>query len=129
MTFKSLPPAGGQLESASAIILTFFFVLVFQSFNFICVQSISSNDAEFVKQSDGALFMTPCSVTSNGGAVRVCPHVQISDTAPALVSEEKSKKSRVAPALYVPVKKGKVILSYDTLNTVQLDPGDRKYDQ
>ncbi len=54
-----------------------------------------------------------------------------SDTAPALVSEKKSKKGRVAPAPYVPNKKWiqKVILHFDTSNTVQLDPEYRKYYQ
>ncbi len=51
---------------------------------------MSSDDAEVVKQSDGAWLRTPCSVTSNGGAVQVRPqaHVQILDTAPALKSDK-----------------------------------------
>jgi hypothetical protein len=44
----------------------------------------------------------------------------------ALVSEGKSKQGWVAPD---PEKKWMVILWYDTSNTVQLDPEDRKYDQ
>jgi hypothetical protein len=51
---------------------------------------------------------------------------KISDTAPALISEGKSKKSRMTPA---PDKKWKVILWYDTTNTALLDPEDRKYNQ
>ncbi len=35
----------------------------------------------------------------------------------------------MAPALYVPDKKWKVILRFKTSNTMQLDPEDRKYDQ
>ncbi len=61
---------------------------------------MSSNDAEFVEQPDGALSQTPGRVACNGGAVRVdLIYVQISDTSSALVSEGKSKKDRVAPAL------------------------------
>jgi hypothetical protein len=48
---------------------------------------------------------------------------------PALVSEKKIKKGRVAPALYVHNKKWKVILRFDTSNTAQLDPEYRKYYQ
>jgi hypothetical protein len=61
---------------------------------------MSSDNAEFVEQPDGALLWTPCRVTRNCRAVRVCPSAQISDTAPAFkfVSEGKSKKGRVAPA-------------------------------
>jgi hypothetical protein len=51
------------------------------------------------------------------------------DTTSALVSEKKIKKGRVAPASYVPDKKWKVILRFDTSNTVQLDPEYRKYYQ
>jgi hypothetical protein len=58
------------------------------------------------------------------GAVQVRPHEQISDTAPALVSEGKTKKGRVAPD---PEKKWKFILWYDTSNTALLDHEDRKY--
>jgi hypothetical protein len=58
MTFQSQPPAGHQLETASAITLTFFFDLlssfVFHSFNFICALPMSSDDAELVEQPDGA---------------------------------------------------------------------------
>jgi hypothetical protein len=35
----------------------------------------------------------------------------------------------VAPAPYVPNKKSKVVLHYNTSITAQLDPEDRKYDQ
>ncbi len=84
---------------------------------------MSSHDIEFVEQSGGALLRTPSLVTRNGEAVRVRPHAQILDIAPALVSEGKSKKGRVAPD---PEKKWKVILWYDTSNTAQLDPEDRK---
>jgi hypothetical protein len=87
---------------------------------------MSSDDAEFVEQPDRARLRTPRRVTRKGGAVRVRSHAQISDTASALVSEGKSKRGRVAPD---PEKKWKVILLYDTSNTVQLDPEDRKYDQ
>ncbi len=73
---------------------------------------MSSDDADLIKQPDGSLLRTPCGVTRNGGAVPVCPHAQISDTAPALFSEEKSKKGQVAPALYVPDKKWEVILRF-----------------
>ncbi len=93
---------------------------------------MSSHNVDFVEQSGGARLRTPHSVTRNGGAVRVRPHAQISDIAPALVSEKKFKKSRVAPAPYVPDKKWKVILRFDTSissNTVQLDPEYRKYYQ
>jgi hypothetical protein len=90
---------------------------------------MSSDDAEFVEHPDGALLRTPCSVTRNGGAVRVRSHAQISDIAPALVSEKKFKKGRVAPAPYVPDKKWKVIRHFDTSNTAQLDPEYRKYYQ
>jgi hypothetical protein len=83
---------------------------------------MSSDDAEFVEQPDGALLRTPRRVTRNGGAVRVRSHAQISDIAPALVSEKKLKKGRVAPAPYVTDKKWKVILHVDTSNTAQLDP-------
>ncbi len=67
---------------------------------------MSSYDAEFVEKSDGAQFRTPCRVTLNGGGVWVSPHAQISDTAPALASEGKSKKCQVAAT---PDKKWKVI--------------------
>jgi hypothetical protein len=46
MTFWSLPPAGSELETASAITLAFFLSFVFHSFNFICALSMSSDDAE-----------------------------------------------------------------------------------
>ncbi len=62
---------------------------------------MSSADAEFVEQPDGALLRKPHRVTRNGRAVRVRPHVHISDTEPAPVSEGKSKEGRVASALYV----------------------------
>ena len=88
---------------------------------------MSRHDAKFVEQPDGAQFRTPRHVTRNGGAVRVRPHVQISDTSSALVSEIKFKKGRVAPAPYVPDKKGKVIRRFDTSNTAQLDPEHRMY--
>ncbi len=88
---------------------------------------MSSDDAEFVEQPDGARLQTPCRVTRNGGAVRVRSHAQISDTASALVSEKQFKKGQVAPALYVPDKKWKVIRRFDTSNTAQLDPEYRKY--
>ncbi len=73
---------------------------------------MSSHYVDFVEQSGGARLLTP----SNGGAVRVPSHVQISDTTPALGSEKKSKKGwlGVAPAPYVPYKKWKVILRFDT---------------
>ena len=90
---------------------------------------MSSDDAEFVEQPDGALLRTPRRVTRNGGAVRVRSHAQISDIAPSLISEEKIKKGRVAPAPYVPDKKWKVILHFYTSNTAQLDPEYRKYYQ
>ena len=83
---------------------------------------MSSHNAEIVEQPDGALLQTPRRVTCNGGAVRVRPHAQISDTASALVSEIKFKKVRVAPAPYVPDKKGKVVRRFNTSNTAQLDP-------
>ncbi len=79
---------------------------------------MSSDDAEFVEQPDGARLQTPRCVTRNGGAVRVRSHEQISDTASALVSEVKSKKGRVAPDRE---KKWKVILWYYTSNTARLD--------
>ena len=90
------------------------------------------HDAEFVEQPDRARFGTPRSVTRNGGAVRVRPHAQILDTASALVSEIKFKKGRlgrVAPAPFVPDKKGKVIRRFDTSNTAQLDPEHQRYNQ
>jgi hypothetical protein len=90
---------------------------------------MSSHYVDFVEQSGGAWLRTPHSVTGNGGAVRVRPHAQNLDIAPALVSEKKIKKGRVAPAPYVPDKKWKVILRFDTSNTVQLDPEYRKYYQ
>jgi hypothetical protein len=90
---------------------------------------MSSHDVDFVEQSGGARLRTPRRVTCNGGAVRVCPHAQILGTASALVSEKKFKKGRVAPAQYMPDKKWKVILCFDTSNTVQLDPEYRKYYQ
>ena len=62
-------------------------------------------------------------IAGPGGAVRVRPHEQILGTASALVSEIKSKKSRVAPD---PDKKWKVIRRYDTSNTARLDPKDQK---
>ncbi len=80
---------------------------------------MSRHNVEFVEQSGRARFRT-------GVAVRVSPHAQISDIAPALVSEGKSKKGRVAPD---PEKKWKLIRWYDTSNTALLDPEDRKYDQ
>jgi hypothetical protein len=83
---------------------------------------MSSHYVDFVEQSGGARLRTPRRVTCNSGAVRVRPHAQVSDTTPALVSEKKFKKGRVAPAPYVPDKKWKVILRFDTSNTVQLDP-------
>jgi hypothetical protein len=43
MTFQSLPPAGRQLETASAITYTFFVDLCFSSFNFTYVYSMSSD--------------------------------------------------------------------------------------
>ena len=73
---------------------------------------MSSDDAEFVEHPDGALLRTPRRVTRNGRAVRVRPHEQVLDTAPALVSEGKSKKGRVALDLE---KKWKIIRWYDTL--------------
>ncbi len=82
-----------------------------------------------IEQPDGALLRTPGSIASNGGAVRVSSHVQISDTSSDLFSEGKSKKGRVAPALYVSDKKWKAIWRYCTSNTAQVDPEDRKYDQ
>ena len=90
---------------------------------------MSSHNAEFVEQPDGARLQTPRRVTRNGGAVRVRPHAQILDTASALVSEIKFMKGRVAPAPYVPDKKGKVIRRFDTSNTAQLDPEHRMYYQ
>ena len=72
---------------------------------------------------------TPRPAARNGVAVRVRSHAQNSDIAPALVSEKKIKKGRVAPAPYVPKKKWKVILHFDTSNTVQLDTEYRKYYQ
>ncbi len=87
---------------------------------------MSSHNVEFVEQSGRALLRTPRRVTCNGGAVQVRPHAQISDIAPALVSEGKSKNGRVAPD---PEKKWKTIQQYDTSNTARLDPEDRKYDQ
>ncbi len=89
---------------------------------------MSSDDAEFVEQPDGARLRTPRRVSRNGGAVQVRSHAQISITAPALVSEKKIKKGR-APAPYVPDKKWKLILHFDTSNTAQLDPEYRKYYQ
>ncbi len=89
---------------------------------------MSSDDAEFVKQSEGARLLTPRRVTRNGVAVRDSPHAQIPDIPPALVSEGNSKMGQVAPAPYVPDKKLKVILRSNTSNTAQLDPEDKKYD-
>ncbi len=66
---------------------------------------MSSDYAEFLEQPDGARLPTPRRVTRNGRAVRLRSHAQISDTTPALVSGEKIKKGRVAPAPYVPDKK------------------------
>ncbi len=88
-----------------------------------------SSDAEFVKQQDGARLRAPRCVARNGRAVRVRSHVQILGTTPALVSEKKIKKGQMAPALYVPDKKWKVIMRFDTLNTAQLDPEYREYYQ
>jgi hypothetical protein len=90
---------------------------------------MSSDDAEFVKQPDGAWLRTPRRVTRNGGAVRICSHAQILDTASALVSEKKIMKGQVAPAVYVPDKKGKVIRRFNTSNTARLDPEYREYHQ
>jgi hypothetical protein len=90
---------------------------------------MSSYDVDFVEQSGGARFRTPCRVNRNGGAVLVCPHEQILDAQSALVSEKKFKKGRVAPAPYVQDKKWKVILCFNTSNTVQLDPEYKKYYQ
>jgi hypothetical protein len=73
---------------------------------------MSSHDVEFVEQSGRARLRTPRRVTRNGRAVRVRPHAQISDIAPAFVSEGKSKKGRVALDLE---KKWKIIRWYDTL--------------
>jgi hypothetical protein len=67
-------------------------------------------------------------VSPNGGAVRVRPHLQISDTAPARVAEGKDPR-RVEWLLYVPGKKWKVIRRYNTSTTAQLNPKDRKHDQ
>ncbi len=78
-----------------------------------------SSDAEFAKQQDGARLRAPRCVALKGRpgkAVQVSSHVQISDTTPALVSEKKIKKGQMAPALYVPDKKWKVILRFDTRN-------------
>jgi hypothetical protein len=69
---------------------------------------MSSDDAEFVEHPDGALLRTPRRVTRNGGAVRVRSHAQNSDIAPALVSEKKIKKGRVAPAPYVLERNGRL---------------------
>ncbi len=102
--------------------LTFVLILCFKSFNFTGAHSVSSDYAEFIELPDGALLRTPRCVTRHGGAVRVCPHAQFLDTAPALVSEEKFNKGRVAPAPYVPDKKWKVIRHFSTSNTAQLDP-------
>jgi hypothetical protein len=110
ITFQSLPPAGSNLKQLPPSSPPSCFILCFNSFNFICAQSMSSDDADFVGPPDCSLLQTPCRVTCNGEAVPVCPHAQISDTAPALVSEEKSKNCRVAPAPYVPNKKWKVVL-------------------
>ncbi len=94
------------------------------------MSSSSSHDVEFVEQSGGALLRTHlAAISHNGGAVWVRPHAQISNTTSALVSEEKSKKSRVAPAPHVPNKKWKVTLRFNTSNTVQLDPEYKKYYQ
>ncbi len=84
---------------------------------------MSSYYAEFVEQPDGALLRTPRRVIRNGGAVRVRSHAQISDIPPALVSEKKIKKGRVAPDPNEPDKKWKVILHFETSNTTQLDSG------
>jgi hypothetical protein len=85
----------------------FSLILCFSSFNFACVYLMSSHNVEFAERSGGALLRTPCRVTHNGWAVRVRPHSQFLDTAPALVSEGKSKKDQAAPD---PEKKWKVIL-------------------
>ncbi len=90
---------------------------------------MSSHIVDFVEQSGGAWLRTPHRFTCNGGAVRVRPHAQILDTVSTLVSEEKFKKGRVAPGQYVPDKKWKVILRFNTSHTVQLDPEHRKYYQ
>jgi hypothetical protein len=73
---------------------------------------MSSDDADFVGPPDCSLLLTPRCVTRNGGAVAVCLHEQILDTAPSLVSEGKSKKGQVAPDLYVPDKKWNVIILF-----------------
>jgi hypothetical protein len=85
---------------------------------------MSRYHAEFVEQPDGALLRMLGRVAGNGGAVRVCSHEQIWDTASGLISEGKSKKGRMAPDPYVPEKKWKVILRFDTSNTAHLDPKD-----
>ncbi len=104
MTFQSLPPQGSHLETASAITDTFFFLFCVSQF------LISSSDyGEFVEQPDGTRLRPPRRVTSNGGAVWVRSHEQISVTSPALVSGKKIKKGQEAPAPYVPDKKWKVI--------------------
>ncbi len=90
---------------------------------------MSSDDAEFVEQPDGAWLRTPHRVTRNGCAVRVRSHAQISDTTSALVSEGKFRKGQVAPAQYVPNKTWKVIRCFNTSNTAQLDPEYREYPQ
>ncbi len=105
------------------------FILCFISFNFICAQSMSSDDADFVEQPDCSLLWTPRCVTGNGCAIPVCPHAQISDTASALVEEAKSKRGQLAPAPYMPDKKWKIILCFDTSNTAQLDPEYGRYYQ
>jgi hypothetical protein len=90
---------------------------------------MSSDNAEFVEQPDGARLWTPCSETRNGGAVRVRCRAQISDATPALVSEKRFKKGRVALAPYVLDKKWKVVWRFNTSNTTQLDSEYRNYYQ
>ncbi len=116
-------PEAGAMGTAMGQRQRRWLILFFGSFNFTCVYSIFSHNVEFVEQSGRARLRTPSSVTSNGGAVRDRPHLQISDIAPVLESEGKSKKGRVAPD---PEKKWKVILWYDTSHTTRLDPEDRK---
>ncbi len=90
---------------------------------------MSSHYVDFVEQSGGARLRTPHRVTFNGRAVRVRPHAKKFWHHTCFVSEEKSKKGPVASAPYVPNNKCKVILRFDTSNTVQLNPEYRKYYQ
>ena len=60
------------------------------------VSSMSRDDVEYIKQADGALLATPRRVSRDGGAVRVRPNAQISESASAPIPEGKSKKQRVA---------------------------------